>query len=140
MPFFLKFLSILFADDTTLGLKDDTYEDLISKFQLAVQDLIKWCYYNKFDINWIKSEIMFITNKRSIQTPEFIMINNQQVKVVNDFKLLGIIIDNKLSFAKNTCKVRKSINIRLYAIQKLLISITYVCKNSIYKNIHLALF
>ena len=62
---------------------------------------------------------MFITNKRSIQTPEFFMINNQQVKVVSDFKLLGIIIDNKLSFAKNTCKVRKSINIRLYAIQKL---------------------
>jgi len=119
MPFFLKFLTILFADDTTLGLKDDKYEDLISKFQLAVQDLIKWCYYNKFDINWKKSEIMFITNKRSIQTPEFIMINNQQVKVVNDFKLLGIIIDNKLNFAKNTCKVRKSINIRLYAIQKL---------------------
>jgi hypothetical protein len=41
MPFFLKFLTILFADDTTLGLKDDKYEDLISKFQLAVQDLIK---------------------------------------------------------------------------------------------------
>jgi hypothetical protein len=39
--------------------------------------------------------------------------------VVNDFKLLGIIIDNKLSFAKNNYKVRKSINIRLNAIQKL---------------------
>jgi hypothetical protein len=47
------------------------------------------------------------------------MINNQQVKVVNDFKLLGKIIENKLSFEKNTCKVRKSINTRLYAIQKL---------------------
>jgi len=62
---------------------------------------------------------MFITNKRSIQTPELIMINNQQVKVVNDFKLLGIIIDNKLNFAKNTYNSRKSINISLYAIQKL---------------------
>ncbi len=41
------------------------------------------------------------------------------MKVVNDFKLLGIKIDNKLNFAKNTRKVRKSINIRLYAIQKL---------------------
>ena len=67
MPFFLKlFLTILFADDTTLGLKDATYENLMSKFNIAVKQLIKWCQFNKFDINWKKSEIMFITNKKSI--------------------------------------------------------------------------
>ena len=38
-----------------------------------------------------------------------------QVKVVIEFKLLGIIIDNKLSFIKNTCKLKKSINTRLYS-------------------------
>jgi len=33
MPYFLKlFLTILFANDTTLGLKDKTYENLMSKF------------------------------------------------------------------------------------------------------------
>jgi len=77
---------------------------------------------------------MFTTNKRSIQTPEFIMINNQQVKVDNDFKLLSIIIDNKLNFAKNTCKVRKSINIRLYAIQKLFQLPICVSKLNLYKH------
>jgi hypothetical protein len=56
-----------------------------------------------------KSEIMFITNKKSIQIPEYILIGSQQVKVANEFKLLGIIIDNKLNFIKNTCKIRKVI-------------------------------
>jgi hypothetical protein len=120
MPFFLKlFLTILFADDTTLGLKDDNYDILINKFLTAIEDLIKWCQFNKFDINWKKSEIMFITNKNGVNLPDFIKIDNHQVKVVTEFKLLGIIIDNKLNFVKNTCKVRKSINTRLYSIQKL---------------------
>jgi ribonuclease P/MRP protein subunit RPP40 len=58
MHYFLKlFLTILFANDTTLGLKDETYENLMSKF---VKQLIKWWHFNKFDINWKKSEIMFI--------------------------------------------------------------------------------
>jgi len=58
MPYFLKlFLTILFADDTTLGLKA-TYENLMRKFNIAVKQLIKWCQFNKFDINSKKSEII----------------------------------------------------------------------------------
>ena len=33
--------------------------------------------------------------------------------------MTGIIIDNKLNFKSNTAKIKRSINIRLYAIQKL---------------------
>ena len=62
---------------------------------------------------------MFITNKQNINIPEFININGNEVKVVSEFKLLGIIIDNKLNFISNTTKIKRSINIRLYSIQKL---------------------
>ena len=64
------------------------------KFNVAVEQLIEWYHFNKFDINSKKSEIMFITKKKSIQLPEYISIGSQQVKVVNEFKLLGIIKDN----------------------------------------------
>jgi len=64
------------------------------KFNIAVEQLIEWYHFNKFDINSKKSEIMFITKKKSIQLPEYISISSQQVKVVNEFKLLGIIKDN----------------------------------------------
>lgn len=33
---------------------------------------------------------MLITNKTSKQIPDYIIIKNRQVKLVNDFKLLGI--------------------------------------------------
>jgi hypothetical protein len=65
MPYFLKlFLTILFADDTTLGLKDEIYENLMIKFNIAVEQLIEWYNFNKFDINSKKSEIMFIPKKK----------------------------------------------------------------------------
>jgi len=120
LPYFLKmFFSILFADDTTLSQNSDSYDKLMNKFYDSTGYLIKWCRFNKVDINWKKTEIMFITNKQNINIPEFININGNEVKVVSEFKLLGIIIDNKLNFISNTTKIKRSINIRLYSIQKL---------------------
>ena len=91
----------------------------MKKFYDSIGYLTKWCSFNKVDINWKKSEIMFITNKQNITIPEFINISGNNVKVVTEFKLLGIIIDNKLNFKSNTAKIKRSINIRLYSIQKL---------------------
>ena len=72
LPYFLKnFLTILFADDTTLGLDDYNYNDLLDKFNISIMNLIQWCYYNKMDINWKKTEIMFIHNKKNITIPDY---------------------------------------------------------------------
>jgi hypothetical protein len=120
LPYFIKmFFTILFADDTTLSQNSDNYDNLMKKFYDSIGYLTKWCSFNKVDINWKKSEIMFITNKQNITIPEFINISGNNVKVVTEFKLLGIIIDNKLNFKSNTAKIKRSINIRLYSIQKL---------------------
>ena len=62
---------------------------------------------------------MFVTNKRGIVIPDSISINGNSVKTVNEFKLLGIVIDNKLNFLANTGELRRSTNQRLYSIQKL---------------------
>ena len=40
---------------------------------------------------------MFVTNKR-ISIPESIFIGSNQVDVVDEFKLLGVILDSKLNF------------------------------------------
>jgi hypothetical protein len=52
LPYFLK---ILFADDTTLGLDDYNYNDLLDKFNISIINLIQWYYYNKMHINWEKN-------------------------------------------------------------------------------------
>ena len=62
---------------------------------------------------------MFVTNKRNIYLPAHIIIDENNVEVVNCFKLLGITIDNKLTFQKYVSDIRNSINKRLYSINRL---------------------
>ena len=61
---------------------------------------------------------MFVTSKRCT-LPETISIDNVKVQVVNSFKLLGITIDNKLSFVEYASNVCRSVNLRLYSIKRL---------------------
>jgi len=69
---------------------------------------------------------MFVTNKRvGKQIPNEISIENCQVKVVDNFKLLGVTIDNKLNFDKYSRDLRLSVNKKLYSIKRLF----YLCKS-----------
>lgn len=87
-------------------------ENLLNRFRVSSQRLIKWCDYNRIDINWLKTKAMFITNKRSIDLPISININNNIIEVV-------IIIDNKLNFLEHIGKLKNTVNKRLYAIKDL---------------------
>ena len=108
----------MFADDTTLYESDENLDILITKFKKKLEPFIEWCKFNKLDINWSKTFFMFVTNKHiKKKLPKFIAINGVQVEVVESFKLLGVTIDNKLSFTKYSSDMRKIIN-RNYLVLK----------------------
>ena len=67
-----------------------------------------------------------------------IPIENCQVKVVDNFKLRGVKIDNKLNFDKYSRDLRLSINKKLYIIKRLFY--LYCGKNTIFQDICTALF
>ncbi len=52
---------------------------------------------------------MVITNKR-IKIPETFTFDDITIKCVNKFKLLGVIIDNKLSFDSHISNLSQTIN------------------------------
>ena len=108
----------------------DNVNTLINKFKEYLKPMLDWCKFNKLDINWDKTFFMFVTNKRvGKQIPNEISIENCQVKVVDNFKLLGVTIDNKLNFDKYSRDLRLSVNKKLY-----------FGKNSILQDICTALF
>ncbi|CAF0861672.1 unnamed protein product, partial [Brachionus calyciflorus] len=109
----------LFADDTTIINCADNIEDLLSHFSLAIKKLILWCDLNRIDINWDKTKVMFVTNKKNVNIPEKLKIEGSEIEVVDNFKLLGITIDNKLNFLKYVSDLRNSINKRIYSIDRL---------------------
>ena len=58
--------------------------------------------------------------------PTVIPIDNSQVKVVENFKLLGVTIDNELNFEKYSRGLRLSVNKKLYSIKRLFFLCTSV--------------
>lgn len=107
----------LFADDTSLEVTDLELAGVKSKLGKACENLTEWCD-NMLPINWLKTNIMFITNKL-VLTPDSIPYKAYNIGVVTQFKLLGVIIDNKLSFAQQVSATRKTILKKLYSVKRL---------------------
>ena len=99
----------LFADDTTLYDADNDLITLITKFKKNLEALIDWCKFNKLDLNWSKTFFMFISNKQ-VKLPVEIEVDNNMVKVVKSFKLLGVTTDNKLNFTEHCSNIKQLIN------------------------------
>ena len=108
----------LFADDTTFYKSMPDVKDLIDYFVDNIQPLINWCKTNKLDLNWSKTFFFFIKNKRFNYPREF-LINNNVIQVVDNFKLLGVTLDSKLSFDEFITCTKKTINKKLNSIKKL---------------------
>jgi hypothetical protein len=131
LAFIIELMCKLFADDTTLGDFDNDLDRLIKRFVEKLKVLLEWCYYNKLDINWSKTFFMFVTNRR-VKLPKEITvdsknINNKlieiKVNVVTSFKLLGVTIDNKLTFTEHCSIIKKIVNWKMHSIKRLF----YLC-------------
>ena len=112
------FYCILFADDTTLLDSNCDLDSLISSFKSKLALLLEWCSFNKLNINWTKTYIMLIS-KKHIDAPLYIQFNDIKIEIVQNFKLLGIYIDNNLMFDTHVKNICLSINKKLYAIKRL---------------------
>jgi hypothetical protein len=74
---------------------------------------------------------MFVTNRR-VKLPKEITVDSKnvnnklieiKVSVVTSFKLLGVTIDNKLTFTEHCSNVKKIVNWKMYSIKRLF----YLC-------------
>ena len=110
--------SKLFADDTTIFTSGADLDVLIKDFQLKIKPLSTWCAFNRLDINWSKTFVMFITNKR-VSIPSSVDLNGVSVSTVSEFKLLGVTLDNKLNFSKQVSIICRQINSKLFSIKRL---------------------
>jgi len=119
--------SKLFADDTTIYSSGPVLLDVIVDFQQRIKQLGSWCALNRLDINWSKTYVMFITNSL-VSLPPSVVLNDGVVSVVNEFKLLGVTLDNKLNFNKNIAIMCRWINSKLFTIERLFVLSTFTNK------------
>ena len=93
-----KFVSILFADDTTILFEGDNFHSIITSLNYELGKLIIWLNANKLSINVSKTHYMVFHRARRKTDHKDIILNNY---ILHFTKFIGIIIDDKLKWANH---------------------------------------
>ena len=101
----------LFADDATLSSSDPSVLHLTNRLNADLKRFQEWCERNDTIANILKTKTMFMSsrmvlNKIMENSPD-LQLSNETIQKSENEKLLGVYIDNKLSWSQqieNTIK------------------------------------
>ena len=87
---------------------------LISKnnseiFIQEINSFVQWCDENFLLLNVSKTKEMLINFRKDYTVPDQVVIKNTNVERVQNYKYLGITIDNQLKWTENTDTVAKKL-------------------------------
>ena len=92
----------LFADDTNIYFCGDNINIVQTALQKDLDNIFKWCELNRLIINPLKTKaIVLCTPQKKLTLLPFLLnlkVNKCATEHVNSFKLLGIIIDEHLTW------------------------------------------
>lgn len=118
---------ILFADDTLLIVKDRDPKTAIHKINDDMIEIEKWLNINKLKLNTEKTKWMMITKEKNRKLAQNldddVRIGKSILEKVDNFKYLGVVLDDKLSFNDQAMicakKAATKVNL-LYRISKMI--------------------
>ena len=110
MAYIFKSLKcIFFADDSSLIIVGPNLLELIHRTNAELDKLYTWVLSNRLTINTSKTHYMITTNKSFNFLPP-LFIDFEIIKSVSHHKVLGVVMDNKLSFEEHIKSICKKIN------------------------------
>lgn len=113
---------ILFADDTNIFCSGTDLKKLAESVNNELSKLNIWFNINKLSLNLTKTTFILF-GKRGMKEKINLQVNGVEIERVNEYKVLGVIIDNLLTWKPHVKtlqrKLAKSVSI-LWKMQKLL--------------------
>jgi hypothetical protein len=130
----------LYADDTTISYHGRIPASIIASLEHDLILIMEWLKHNKLVINVDKSQAMhFCSNLKTKKTTQKtnkqlkIKCNGDNISMSSEVKLLGVIIDNKLSFASQITNICKKVNSKTFLLNKSLYLFTENFKPILFK-------
>ena len=105
-----------YADDTALVAKC-TNDD--AKYRENVKLFTDWCRNNYLELNVTKTKEMVVDFRTTSYVHEPLVINDEIVETVHEYKYLGTVIDDNFNFSCNVSTIHKKAKSRLYFVRKL---------------------
>ena len=122
LPLFIKALCELFADDTTIRSSHSNLNNLFLSLQESINNLLQWTELNHMSLNSYKTKYMAITTRQKRQNISSRMplyIGNEKIVEVTTHKVLGVTIDNNLSWTNHVNKLTKRVSQKLNQLTKI---------------------
>ena len=107
--------TVKYSDDTAiedLSKSDSVYFSEVHKFSA-------WCKENYLDLNIAKTKEMVVYFRKNPPPVPELIIDDVVVERVAEYRYLGTVLDNNLTFDKNVETIHKKCQSRIYCLQKL---------------------
>ena len=100
---------VLFADDAAFIIDSSDLADLFGRIQKLFNDIARYLEYNCLVANGTKSKLMMFSSHVVAELPDFVF-SGQTIEWVTEYKYLGLVLTNKLSYGKHINKVALNIS------------------------------
>ena len=101
-------------DSAVIGCISDGQE---AEYRELVGQFVKWCGNNHLILNTNKTKEMIVDFKRNKNTHRCVSILGEEVEVVEEYKYLGVQLDNRLEWKCNSEYIYKKGLSRLYFLR-----------------------
>ena len=100
---------VLFADDAVFVITSPDFKGLIKRIEKLFADLTNYLQYNCLIPNTTKSKLMCFSSRVVTQLPN-LAFSGGTIEWVSEYKYLGLILTNKMSFGKHINKVALNVS------------------------------
>ena len=128
----------LYADDTTLYFVHSSQEVIEQNLQIALNELQTWCKNNGMVLNSAKTKVMFVTTsqkrQRLIDDNLKLFYNNDALHTITNDKILGVFVDNNLTWSEHVKHVTKKIASNIWLLSKIKAFLSKELRVQFYKS------
>ena len=109
----------MFADDTTEFSIADSIDKLIPKIQKASNSLHNWSILNSMVIHPGKTKVMIVSKRKFIGPIQNITMGGRDLEIVENQKVLGVTIDNSMTWKFQLEKVLKHFRSKIKMLKRM---------------------
>lgn len=106
-----------FADDVVLHIKFRSRKEVEEKATKALTLINQWAHQKGITLNKEKSEYMIIGKQYISHQPQ-IKIGQDKIKMVNEMKILGVVLDTKLTFLPHLKYLKRKVDEVTYNLSR----------------------
>ena len=140
LPLYLRALCELFADDTTIHTSSTDINVVHDTLQNSIHELVKWTELNHMSLHPGKTTWMLVTTRQKRQNLTVslpaIRMHNQVIEETTTHKVLGVIIDNNLSWSPHITYLCKVISSKVFQLPKVKLFLNFHARKLFFSGPH----